>query len=68
MSSSPFFDAIKAIENLQCDLDATLEIAGSRMDREVYDTLSTISSRAAEALEDLIPLHAPIHIGNSKNE
>ena len=68
MSSSPFFDAIKAIENLQCDLDATLEVAKYRMDQEVYDTLTTISSRASEALEGLVPEHSPHRTELKKDE
>ena len=68
MSSSPFFDAIRAIENLQCDLDVTLEIAKYRMDPEVYDTLATISSRASKALKTLTPEHASSRVGGNTDE
>ena len=53
--SSPFFDAVREIQKLQCDLEVLLEISKHRMDQEVYETLVVISERASEAVSRFRP-------------
>jgi len=55
MPSSPFFDAVREIQKLQCDLEVLLELSEHRMDQEVYETLVAISERATKAINKFRP-------------
>ena len=53
--SSPFSDAIKAIENLQKDLQNILSDQTTALDPEVSDAIEGALNRSSTAIDKLVP-------------